>query len=211
MSNPIQIPYLRPDPIHEGAGLEQAGGEDQLAQLAKLLMLKGHLSLEQEKFQAEEGALKEKKQTLAQLSQTLSGLFQGAQTPEQLQSATAASIGPLAGAGETGGAAAAIHDLPGLQKQTQLSATQKALGLVMQEFQQQDTMDPRVQARTLGQIYGIDQDAARGFAEHVRALHGRFNHFIDGAGQIWVGDTATGKISKGTLGTPTTAGGANQS
>ena len=77
---------MRPDPIHEGAGLQQAGGEDQLGQLAKLLMLKGHLALEQEKFQSEEQERKQKKQTLAGLSQTLSGLFQGAQTPEQRQS-----------------------------------------------------------------------------------------------------------------------------
>src|SRR2546429_5984255 len=157
MTSPIQIPYLRDLPIHEGAGLQQAGGEDQLGQLAKLLMLKGHLSLEQEKFQAEEGERKDKKKTLAQLSQTLSGLFQGAQTPDQLQSATAASIGPLAGAGETAGASAAIRDLPGLQKQTQLSATQKALGLVMQQFQAGDVMDQKNQARTVAQMTAIDQ------------------------------------------------------
>src|SRR5438445_6495613 len=94
--NPIQIPYLRPDPIHE-VGF---GDEGQLSQLAKLLMLKGHLSLEQEKFQAEEGARKEKKQTLAGLSQTLTQLFSGAQTPQDVLSATGQAIGPLAGAGE---------------------------------------------------------------------------------------------------------------
>src|SRR5438552_13088667 len=131
MSNPIQIPYLRPDPIHEGAGLEQAGGEDQLSQLAKLLMLKGHLSLEQEKFQAEEGARKEKKQTLAGLSQTLSQLFSGAQTPQDVLSATGQAIGPLAGAGETGAASASIRDLPNLVRDVQVSNTQKAPGQVL--------------------------------------------------------------------------------
>ena len=77
MTGPIvQIPYLRDLPIHEGAGLQQAGGEDQLGQLAKLLMLKGHLALEQEKFQSEEQERKAKKQTLAGLSQGMSQILQ---------------------------------------------------------------------------------------------------------------------------------------
>src|SRR2546426_11597292 len=97
--SPIQIPTLRPTDVVREPGLDQRQGE--LSALAKLLMAKGQLALEQEKFQNEVTQQKQKKQTLGQLSGTLSGLFQG-QGGGVSQMGQAA--GALAGAGETGGA-----------------------------------------------------------------------------------------------------------
>src|SRR5438477_512776 len=187
MTSPIQIPYLRPDPIHEGAGLQQAGGEDQLSQLAKLLMLKGHLSLEQEKFQAEEGARKEKKQTLAQLSQGLSQIFQQPgvmDDPSKLAGAFGQASSQFAGAGMGPEAASAAGQIPKLQEQAKLSATQKALGLVMEQYKNaKDPLDPGLQAQVYGQLFQIDPDVGRSFAEGLKALGGRFTFYTDLLGQ----------------------------
>src|SRR5437660_2255059 len=175
MSNPIQIPYLRPDPIHEGAGLEQAGGEDQMGQLAKLLMLKGHLALEQEKFQAEEGERKQKKQALTQAGGTLSQLLSQPgvmDDPSKFAGAIGQAAGPLTAAGAGPEATGLLREVPGLQKAAQLSATQRALGTVMDQFKQGDIMDPKNQARTYSQVYAIDADAGRSFAEGLKSLKG---------------------------------------
>src|SRR5438552_1744604 len=139
MTSPIQIPYLRPDPIHEEAGLEQAGNQDQMGQLAKLLMLKGHLALEQEKFQAEEQGRKEKKQQLAGLSQGLSQIFAQPgvlDSPGALGSAMGQAGAQFAGAGMGPEAASTLGKLPELQKAQTVSNTQRALAGVITQFKQ---------------------------------------------------------------------------
>src|SRR2546425_2334736 len=99
MTSPIQIPTLRPTDVVREPGLDQPQGE--LRALGCLLMAKGQLALEQEKFQNEMAQQKQKKQTLDQLHQGLSQVFsQMPQTPEGTMGATQAAIPMLAGAGE---------------------------------------------------------------------------------------------------------------
>ena len=82
----IQVPYLRPDPVHE-VGFDQA---QQMHQLAQLLQARGALALEEEKFQGEQSMAKErlkfekdqantKEQQLTALRQQLQQAFQGLQ------------------------------------------------------------------------------------------------------------------------------------
>src|SRR2546429_261124 len=215
MTSPIQIPYLRPDPIHEGAGLEQAGGEDQMGQLAKLLMLKGHLALEQEKFQSEEQERKQKKQALTQAGGTLSQLLSQPgvmDDPSKLAGAFGQAAGPLTAAGAGPEATGLLREVPGLQKQAQLTHTQRALGDVVKQFQAGDITDQKNQARTVAAMSAIDPDAGRSFAESLRALGGRYTLYTDVLGQHWIGDTQRGTEHKGELGAPRSGagrGGAN--
>ena len=162
----VQTPILRPTDVVREPGLDQS---NELPPLAKLLMAKGQLALEQEKFQNEVAQQKQKKQTLDQLNQHLSGLFQGqGGMPETMGNAA----GALAGAGETGGAAAALRTIPGLQQQEQTSRRQQALGVVLNDFVNSGQVrDPAAQAEMLLHAAAIDPDAAFRISEGLKNLH----------------------------------------
>src|SRR2546428_5193167 len=165
MTSPIQVPTLRPTDVVREPGLDQPQG--QVSQLAHLLMAKGQLALEQEKFQNEMAQQKQKKQTLDQLSQTLSGLFAG---QPGMAGTMGQAAGALAGAGETGAAGAAIRDIPGLQQQERANATKDALRTVLNEYAGQNVRDPGVQAEMLMHVAQVDPEAAVRVSEGLKNL-----------------------------------------
>src|SRR2546426_3949428 len=167
MTSPIQIPTLRPTDVVREPGLDQPQGE--LPALARLLMAKGQLALEQEKFQNEMAQQKQKKQTLDQLHQGLSQVFsQMPQTPEGTMSAMQQAIPMVGGAGEPVGPL--VSQLPNLQQQVTGAATKKALGSVLNEYAAQNVRDPGVQAEMLMHIAQIDPEAAFRVSEGLKNL-----------------------------------------
>ena len=212
----IQLPMLRPEQVHEvpgglgGAGqalegigqmlaVRQAMQQQQEARMQQLAVLKGHLALEQEKFDAETKQRNEMKKQRETLSQQISAAFnpQAMQTPGGVAGAMGQSLGPLTGAGFGGEAAGMARDIPGLMQQQRVTATQTALGKVYQELQGKDLRDPRVQAEALSHLAAIDPDHANRFAESLRGLNGRYVFHLGNDGAFYIGDQTTGTVRKG--------------
>jgi hypothetical protein len=198
MSGPlIQIPNLRPDPVHElegtggvvGGLLNQLGQQmAQRQQMQQLLMQKkGELALEQEKFQAEEQGRKEKKKQFADLGAQLSQALQGIGQPGTPLGAVAQSIPALASAGESGGAAAALRDVPQLAQQERMTNTQRVLGQAWADFTADPKAinDPIAQHAFLLHAASIDVGAAEHYANILKDWSGNMTAFVARNGDIF--------------------------
>src|SRR5467141_1612473 len=193
MTSPIQIPNLRPTDVVREPGLDQNEQGQGMSRLAQLLMLKGHLALEQEKFQSEQQERNDRKAQLAQASQTLSQLFQdpNSQTPGGLSSAIGRAVGPLTEAGAGPEATKLLGELPGLQQQQRQSSTLSALGVAINDFSQGNVRDPAHQAEFLQHVMAIAPERMSEASEMLKPLQSTLAfHMVLGVG-LWAGP-ATG-------------------
>jgi len=147
----LQTPVLRPTDVVREPGLDPQ--TEQTSQIARLLMAKGQLALENEKFQASQQQLKQHKQQLDMLGQQLSQAFsaQNTATPEGLRGAIGSAMGPLTAAGAPAEAARLGGELPGLLTQEQANRTRSAVGGLLNTFLSDPAHvhDPAAQAELL--------------------------------------------------------------
>jgi len=204
----IQLPFLRPENVREvpggigGMGTALEGIGQMLAarqdQMQKMLVLKGHLALEQEKFDAETKQRNESKKQREALSQQLSAAFnpQAMQTPGGMATAIGQTAGPMVEAGMN--PESLLGQLPKLQGQQRIDNTTAALGQLWTEFNSnpKNMTDPIAQHSFLMHAALIDPDRAQGFASILKNLAGRYVPIPANDGDIYTLDTQTGVVTK---------------